>query len=137
MDLDDLKKNGGIVPVAPVEKEVTWTRTDDSGEEVSDTFTIHVRRRSYGSIEKIITAGLSDSERSRSAMFISESLLLGEDGCQQISYEDAYQLHPTLAAVFVNAINEVNGLGRAEPKKSQPPMSSGTNLSSTESAAEQ
>lgn len=128
MNLEELKRRGAFVSAAPVPKEVSWTHVVD-GEEVTDTFTIHVRRRSYGSVERVLAASMSDDGRSMSAAFIAESLLLGDDGSERISYEDAYQLDPSLAAVLVDAINEVNGLGRAEPKNSQPPMNSGTSSS--------
>ena len=118
MNLKQLKQRGAFVPAAPVPRQVEWVHIDpDTGEEVTDQFTVHVRRRSYGSIERIMTASMADETRSRSAMFIAESILLGEGGTESISYEDAYQLDPGLAAVLVEAINEVNGLGRAEPKK--------------------
>lgn len=118
MDLKQLKQRGAFVPVAPVARQVEWTHIDpDTGEEVTDQFTVHIRRRSYGSIERIMAASMADEDRSRSAMFISDSILLGDGGKERISYEDAYQLEPSLAAVLVEAINEVNGLSRTEPKK--------------------
>src|SRR5690554_3162818 len=106
MDLKQLKQRGAFVPVAPVPWPVEWTHIDpDTGEEVTDQFTIHVRRRSYGTIERVVAASMTDEARSRNALFISESILLGEGGAESMSYEDAYQLEPSLAAVLVEAIN--------------------------------
>lgn len=123
MNLSELKAKGGIVAAAPIPKEVTWTRRNDAGEEMSDTFTIFVKRQSFGSIETIWASG---EDRSKSAAYISQSLRLGDKGKEQMSYDEAYQLDTSLATVFITAINEVNGTGRAEPKNSQPPMKSGT-----------
>lgn len=111
--LADLKARGGFVPLAPVAKEVTWKHTDESGAEVEDTFTVYVKRQSFGAIESIWASG---EERSKSAAYISQSIRLGEKGKDAISYEDAYQLDPGLAHVLITAINEVNGTGRKEPK---------------------
>lgn len=113
MNLAELKAKGGIVAAAPVPKEVTWTRKNEAGEEVSDAFTILVKRQSFGSIE---TIWANTEDRSKSAAYISQSLRFGDKGKEQMSYEDAYQLDPSLATVFIAAINEVNGTGKAAPK---------------------
>lgn len=109
MNLSDLKAKGGIVNSAPLPKEVTWTRTNEQGEEVSDTFTIHVKKHSFGAIETIWTGG---EDKSKAAAYISQSLRLGEKGKEQMSYDDAFNLDPGLAAVFIQAIHEVNGTGK-------------------------
>lgn len=113
MNLAELKAKGGIVAAAPVQKEVTWVRKNDAGEEVTDTFIIFVKRQSFGSIETIWASG---EDRSKSASYISQSLRLGDKGKEQMSYDEAYQLDPSLATVFITAINEVNGTGKATPK---------------------
>lgn len=113
MNLDDLKAKGGFVPLAPVAKEVTWTRKNEAGEEIIDTFTVYIKRHSFGAIESI-WAG--DGDRSKSAAYISQSVKLGLAGKESLTYEDAYQLDPGLATVLITAINEVNGTGKAEPK---------------------
>lgn len=106
MNLKDLKAKGGFVSSKPVRKEVVWTRKVD-GDEVSDEFVIHVRPMSYGDIERIFIDP-KDEERSRTAALLSESVLLGEDMKERLSYTDAYQLAPSLAAVLAKAVNEVN-----------------------------
>ncbi len=105
MKLAELKEKGGFVSADLVAKEVKWTRGD---EEL--TFTIYVKRQSFGAMEKLFSA---EGDQSKSAKFISECIFLGENGKERISYEDAYQLDPGLAAVFAQAVNEVNG---AKPK---------------------
>lgn len=101
----DLKAAGAFVSSALVAKEVKWSRGDEEM-----VFTIHVKRQSFGAMEKLFSA---DGDQSKSAKFISECVFLGDSGEERISYEDAYQLDPGLAAVFAQAVNEVNG---AKPK---------------------
>lgn len=114
MNLAELKARGGFVALAPVAKEVTWKHTDEAtGEELVDTFTVHVKRQSFGAIESIWSG---DKDRSKSAAYISQSIRLGDKGKDAISYDEAYQLDPGLAGVLIAAINEVNGTGRTEPK---------------------
>ena len=115
MKLQDLKDKGGFVPSAPIPMEVTWARTGPDGE-LSDTFTIHVKRQSFGSIERLLLTDPKDQDRSQSARFIAETILLGDKGKEAISYAEAYALEPSLAGVFLKAINEVNGSARNEPK---------------------
>lgn len=123
MNLAALRARGGFVPLEPVPKEVTWKHTNDEGVEVEDTFTVFIKRQSFGTIEQLFTA---EGDRSKSAAYISQTVRLGEKGKDAISYDDAFQLDPGLAGALINAINEVNGTGRTEPKNSPPPMSSGT-----------
>ena len=113
MNLSDLKAKGGFVALAPVPKELTWKRKDAAGQEVEDTFTVYVMRQSFGAIESI-WAGTED--RSKAAAYISQSIRLGDKGKERMSYDDAFQLDPGLAGLFISAINEVNGTGRTEPK---------------------
>lgn len=114
MDLKQLKAKGGFVPSVPVAKEVTWVHQDEAtGEEVTDTFTVFVVKQSFGSIERLFLGG---DDRSKSSAFISECIRFGDDGKERMSYEDAYQLAPGLAAVLVAAANEVNGTGKSTPK---------------------
>lgn len=115
MDLKQLKAKGGIVTSVPVPKEVTWVHRDqETGEEVTDVFTVHIMKQSFGSIERLF---LNASDRSRSAAFISECVRFGEGGKESISYEEAFQLDPGLAAVLVVAANEVNSTGKAAKEK--------------------
>jgi len=111
MNLKELRDLGGLVPAEPVEKEVTWTRMVE-GKEKSDTFTVWVKRHSFGTLEKMYL--VENDDRSRSARYLAESLLLG-DKKEALTYKDAYMLEPSLATALLHAINEVNGLG-AEPK---------------------
>ena len=120
MDVAALRARGGVISAAPVPKEVEWKHDDpETGEKVTDKFTVHVLRHSYGAMERLM---LGEGDKSKGAMLISECMRFGEGGKEVMSYEDAYHLDPGLAAVLMKALNEAN-----EPKNSPPPMKSGTN----------
>lgn len=104
MKLADLKTAGGFVPAKPVPVEVEWKH----GEDVTK-FTVHVKRHSFGTIEQLLSD--KDDDKSRSAAYIAASIRLGEDGKESMTYGDAYDLEPSLAGVFIKAINDVNGTG--------------------------
>lgn len=124
MDLKALTEKGAFVPAELVPVQVTWEKSGGDDAEVYE-FTIHVKRLSYGVVERILLQSTAD--RSSTAAMISEAVRLGEKGDQIIPYEQAFQLEPSLARAFVDAVKEVNNLkdGAAE-KKSEPPTSSGT-----------
>jgi hypothetical protein len=115
MDLKTLRERGGIIPAAPVKREVTWTHAAEDGGEVTDTFTVHIVRHSFGTIDRMFTGGV-EADKSQAARFISGSVLLGDDASEAIPYEVAYQLEPALARLLMEAINEVNGLAVASAK---------------------
>lgn len=108
VNLADLKSKGGFVSATPVRKEVKWTRSVD-GQKVTDKFVIHVRPMAYGDIERIYFQPEAEP-RSKTALLLSESVLLGEDASERLSYVDAYQLAPSLANALSAAVNEVNAV---------------------------
>ena len=116
MDLQQLRERGGIVPSAPVKREVSWTHPDADGQEVTDTFTVHVVKLRFGAIERLLGPDPKDPESSQRALLISESIRLGEDGADRLSYADAFQLEPRLARALLDAINVVNGTGGVAAK---------------------
>ena len=103
MNLAQLQAAGAFVEAAPVKTPVTWTRQNATGEEVSDTFDGWVRRRSFGTLERVAMLG---EDRSKSAKMLSECILLGEEQ-EALSYEQAYQLDPSLAFALVQAVKDV------------------------------
>lgn len=116
MNLKQLKAKGGIVDGQPIRKEVSWTHLDHrSGNEVTDTFTLHIRRQSFGVIERLFTQG--ESTHSRNASYLAACVTLGAQGMETLSYDDAYSLEPSLGFLLLNAVNEVNGTGGTQVKK--------------------
>ena len=103
MNLAQLQAAGAFVEAAPVKTPVTWTRQNAAGEEVSDSFDVWVRRRSFGTLERVAMLG---EDRSKSAKMLSECILLGEEQ-EALSYEQAYQLDPSLAFALVQAVKDV------------------------------
>lgn len=139
MDIEQLKSRGAIVKAGLTPVEVTWRHEDEeTGEEVSDTFTVFVKRLSVGWLERAFTEVARNPNLSRSAAIISEGVRFGENGVEKLSYEEANQLHYGLARVLTSAFDKINQPKEvADTKNSEPPMSSGTSSSSTESAAAQ
>lgn len=112
MDLKELTAKGGFVASEPVKKEVEWVKTVD-GQEETIKFDVFVKRHSFGVIEKFFSGG---EDKSKAAAYIAESILMGEKANQRMTYDQAFQLDPTLASCFIKVINEVNGTGKTEPK---------------------
>ncbi|MNJ65291.1 phage tail assembly chaperone family protein, TAC [Pseudomonas sp. R32] len=116
MNLNQLKAVGGIVDSQRVRKQISWHRHDDlSGEETTEILTLHVRRHSFGVIERLFA--VDDPIQSRNARYIAASVGLGEEGEEAMSYDDAFNLEPALGFLILNAINEVNGTGNTPAKR--------------------
>ena len=111
MKFSDLMEAGAFVSEVPVKKEIVWKHMVE-GKEVEHKFDVFVRRQSFGAIE-VIYGG--EADRSKMSKYISESIC-DEQGKVVIPYEKAIRLDPDLGSLFVKAINEVNGLGKAEAK---------------------
>ncbi|ONN70656.1 phage tail assembly chaperone family protein, TAC [Pseudomonas oryzihabitans] len=123
MNLNDLKAAGAFVEAAPVKKTIQWNRgqLDAKNKPMIDEFTVLVKRQSFAVVEQLYAPAAGEDEatlakRSRNAKLISECVLLGEKGDEQIPYEDALNLEPNLAFALLKVVHEVNGLGKAEAK---------------------
>jgi hypothetical protein len=118
MELKDLRARGAFVAAPPVPTEVTWVHEDpETGEEMTDTFTVFVRRMSVGWLDRVTTAR-ADSQRSFRAALISEAVLFGENGQESLTYDEAHQLDPGLATVLISAFNQLNAKRSAGVPKS-------------------
>jgi hypothetical protein len=103
MNLKELRAKGAFVPSHPVKRTITWKPLE--GDEL--TFDIHVKRLAFGDYERLFLSEQDD--RSRMARALCETVKLGDDGKEELTYKDAYQLEPSLARVLLDAVNEVNG----------------------------
>lgn len=116
MDLQQLRDIGGLVSQTPVTKEITWTPPEKDGVKQEEViFTVRVKKLSFGMVERLWSA-VETEDRSNMAAIISASILLGDEGEERFSYEDAFQLEPGLARSLMVAIGEVNGTGAAAAK---------------------
>lgn len=98
MNLKDLAKLGGFISTDTVEVPVEWNE---------HKMTAQVRRISFGDYEAL--ARLSDDD-SRAAKLLSKTLFLPDEG-RLMTYEEAYQLAPSLAEVLMKAVTEASGFG--------------------------
>lgn len=101
MKLSDLQAMGGFVDAEPVKKEVAWNLGGDEHKA-----SVFVARQPFGKVEAALADAAKD--RSQGAQLISMCIRLGEDASEQLTYEQAYNLHPAVAWAFVGVINEVN-----------------------------
>ena len=127
MDIETLRELGGIVSPTPVDRDVTWQPRNEDGSPRGEpgTFTVRIKKLSAGLSERLWVKDddPAKADRSTQAALLAESMFLGE---RLITYEEAYQLEPTLATEFAKAVNAVNGWGSgAAAKNSQPPTNSG------------
>lgn len=115
MNLKQLKAKGGVLDGALIKKQVTWVHLDSkTGKSITDKFTVHVRRQSFGVIERLFAP--DEAEQSRNAKYIAASVMLGAEGDEALSYEDAFNLESSLGFAILTAVNEANGTGKEQAK---------------------
>lgn len=137
MTLDDLMQRGGFVSQALEKREVTWAEADGG----PATFTVYIKEPSAATMERVGRAAReTDSTLGDVAMrplLVSLCVFFDAEGKQSIPYDKACEMkHSLCLALYQAAEAGISGKVDAA-KNSQPPTSSGTNLSSTESAAQQ
>ena len=97
-------------------KKVSWTHTPlGATEEVTDTFTVHVKKLSFGAIEQLLSPDNKQSERAKMSAFIAATILLGDDGKQPFPFAKAFQLDPGLA----NALMRCHQRGQRDRRPSR------------------
>jgi hypothetical protein len=101
--LKQLTAQGGFAATKPVKKHIAFEIDGNALE--ADIF---VRQIGIGEYEDVYLADDKD-KRSKTAKIIAESVTLGEDGKERISFDDAYRMKPSLASAILDAFNEVNG----------------------------
>lgn len=117
MNLKELRAKGAFLSGKPVKvPDLEWEHIGPDGEKIVEKFDVFVLKHSFGSMERVIRVDPDDPERSRNAAMVAESIRFDKDGKDRMSYAEAYALDPSLAMVFIKAINEVNGQAKADPK---------------------
>lgn len=116
MNLDDLKKKGGVVADAFVKKDVVWTRRDPDApppanakakpKMLTDKFVVHIRRHAFGVMESMFNGG--DDQKYRNARYLAASVFFGPEGEEELPFDDAVNLDPGLGVALLQAVNEVN-----------------------------
>lgn len=132
MDKKSLKARGGFVTGKPVKRSVEWSHITPEGEDVKDQFDIHIYPRSAGTMNQIRT--LSKEGKDERLLTISACVGLGEHGEERLSYEEAQDLDDGLQLVLISAVM-LFWAGKADPKNSPPPTSSGTTLPDSSAAS--
>jgi hypothetical protein len=118
MDIKTLSGKGAFVQSPPVPKEVTWTH-EENGEEITDTFTVFVRRMSVGWMDRVMIPPPAPRRKkgapsvkakpwSRTAALLAGSILWGENGEEEMTYAQADSLDIGLSAELMRVFNEVN-----------------------------
>jgi hypothetical protein len=117
MDLKQLQELGGFVPKAPIKRSVKWQPLNEDGTPKGDElqFDIFIRKLSFGSLERLFD-DKQPMDRARMSAYIADAVCLGEGGKQRLSYQQAFDLEPTLATAFMSAVGEVNGVKKEEAK---------------------
>jgi len=105
MKIADLEQAGAFVGDETEQRTVKWNGSEH---------TVTVRRVSFG----CIAATQAMPEGARNVELVRLCVRLGDDGKEQLTREQAEALDPALAVAFLNAIAEVNGLGKdaTDPK---------------------
>lgn len=114
MKVDELRARGGLIDSSMVKKNITWNKIDEDGQADPVNFDIFVRKNSFGLLD--LANQLAREGKSRSAVVIAHGIRLGDQGEEEMSYEDAYQLDPGLSVVMFQAFMEVNKV-REESEK--------------------
>lgn len=106
MKLEELRARGGLIDPTLVKVNVTWDKVDEDGKKEPVNFDVFVRKNSFGLLD--LANQEARNGKSRSATVIANGIRLGERGEEELSYDDAYNLEPTLSVVLFNAFMEVN-----------------------------
>lgn len=122
MKLDDLKKKGAFVSNNLIKTPVEWVHIDpETNEVITDTFDIFVKKVSFGDLKR----AYSDSTIESQSRLLAACVRLGEEGKEELTYEQAYQLESSLGIALIEAVNKAIGSGETDSKKSKPAKKSG------------
>ena len=144
MKLADLNAQGAFVDSSLIPVTKTWlhVRANGKGEAeiAEDEVKFFVRRASHTQFKRAM-AGMPEGAREKVEGLDPECLLvcacirLGDDGEEQLTYEQAESLEPALFKLFIDSVNDTYGSHIANPKPSTRKPNSGANSSRAASGA--
>ncbi|KAF0804932.1 hypothetical protein A6D6_02696 [Alcanivorax xiamenensis] len=108
MNLNELKQAGGFASDQLVKRQITWKKSPED----TVTFEVHIAKPSYGEMERI----MGEEGRSKGAAMIALCVRLGEHGDEPISYDQAYDMLPSLVDALTKVVIEVNGIKKDAAK---------------------
>ena len=135
MVLADLQKTGGVVSRERIPAEIQWRDVGEDGTFVPKAYRVFIVQPSYGDIELMAQEG-GGNRRAVQVATVAACVRLGEKGDVQLTYEQAFDLHPTLLLAMYAAIDKT-GFVPKKPERSPAPTRSGTSSSSRASAGGQ
>lgn len=104
MNIEELQAMGGFVDTTPVPKEIKWKGPDGQDFKAQ----VHIVRQPFGVVENAFANQGDGADRSHGARMIHLAVRFGKDASEQLTYEQAYNLHPGLAWALVAAFNNVH-----------------------------
>lgn len=133
-NLEALAAKGGIVDSRLVPFTKVWKHYDEAlGEHVEDEVSFFVRKSSYADFAR---TRVTDGTGLRAEVLqVAACIRLGEEGQEQMTYEQAESLEFALFQLFMEAVAEVYNGASADPKTSARKTNSGAKSSLRASAA--
>lgn len=110
MKLDQIKQEGGFATDHLVKQSVTWKKA--ANDEV--TFDVFIAKPSFGEMERLVAQ--AKTGRSQGAELISLCVRFGDSGEEKVSYEQAYDMVPSLVEALSEAVIEVTGIKKDSEK---------------------
>lgn len=100
-----IKKDDVFIDSRPVKKEIVWKRQDTDGSK-QFRFNVFIRRQNFAIFSNFLEHSTNSHQ---SCKLLVECLAKDEKGKENLlTFEQAKDLHPELAILFLNAIHEVN-----------------------------
>lgn len=101
-----IKKQKVFVDRKPVKREIVWEQQDEDGKTEKIKFNVFVRRQNFATFSNYLS---NPNDQKNNSRLIAESLAKDEKGEKNLlTLQQVESLHPMLAILFLNAINEVN-----------------------------
>lgn len=113
--LQDLLAEATVDSSKMESKQVTWTRLDNDGKEVSSVYDIFIIvEPSFASSDRMLLGDPRAQDASRQARTIAERIRFGKKGEEAMTFAQASALKPTLGWALASAVYEFDK--EREPK---------------------